>query len=251
MNSSRLLPIAAIALGSLLACGARVHADSSSARAKYAPHVTRLFRDSSYFRHHDAPDFWKLISYYVPQRDDGACAPSTLVMVLNAMRADQNLKASDKLVTQNDLFSKMDVFKIGKDAGIIGVSLDGFGRLLTEAMKKYGIDGWSFELYRPENRADVARAKLHQLLVDNEKSSGDFVVGLFFQADLTGDPEGAVGHFAPIGAFDGERVLVLDPDREWYEPYWVPERVFFDGISNSKIDNGKGGGYVRIWRKSG
>ena len=67
---------------------------------------------------------------------------------------------------------------------------------------------------------------------------------------LTGDPEGNVGHFAPVGAFDGKRVLVFDPDREWYEPYWVPEDVFYDGVTDSKADSVKSGGYIRIWRAS-
>jgi hypothetical protein len=221
---------------------------SADDHAKYAPHVTRLSRSHDYVAKHAAPDFWKLIPYYVPQKDGGSCAAASLSMVLNAMRADADLKASDRLITQADLYSKIDVFKEGGDSGIRGVSLDGFGRVLAAAMKKFSIDGWSYEVVRAD-RNDALKKKVHELLAKNEKSGEDFIVPLFLQKDLTGDPEGAVGHFAPVAAYDGKRVLVLDPDREWYEPYWVPEEVFFEGISDSKADSIKPGGYVHIFKK--
>jgi hypothetical protein len=114
-------------------------------------------------------------------------------------------------------------------------------------MKTFGIEGWSYEVVRAE-KTDAFKAKVKELLNKNEKSSSDFIVPLFWQADFTGDPEGSVGHFAPVAAYDGKRVLIFDPDREWYEPYWVPEEVFLTGISNSKADSIKAGGYIRVFK---
>jgi hypothetical protein len=217
---------------------------SAEERPKYAPWVARLAHSHEYFASHEAPDFWKLIPYY----QGGPCGPASMTMVLNAMRADQDLKASDRLISQEDLGSKIKIFIEGSDRGIKGMSLDGFGRVLASALKKFGIEGWSFEVVRADS-TDSFRKKVHELLVVNEKSASDFVVPLFLQKDFTGDPEGAIGHYAPVAAYDGKRVLLLDPDREWYEPYWVPEDVFIGGMADSKADSIKPGGYVRIFRK--
>ncbi|HUP58367.1 MAG TPA: phytochelatin synthase family protein [Bdellovibrionota bacterium] len=217
---------------------------------KYAPHVSRMATSHAFFKKNDAPDFWKLIGYYIPQTDLHACAPTALTMLLNAMRADRALGASDKLITGKDLVAKVDISKEGSDPGVRGVSLEGFGRILATGMKKFEVEGWSHEVVRTTEHSDAALKKLRDLLARNEKSGDDFIMPLYFQADITGDPEGAVGHFAPIAAFDGKRVLLLDPDREWYEPYWVPLEILYKGMTNSRMDAGKAGGYIRVWRNS-
>jgi hypothetical protein len=213
-------------------------------RAKYAPWVERLSRSHDYLKTHEAPDYWKLIPYY----QGGPCGPASMTMVLNAMRADQDLKASDRLISQDDLGSGIKLFIEGSDPGIKGMSLDGFGRVLAKELAKFNFQGWSFEVVRAE-KTEAFKNKVHELLIANEKSASDFVVPLFLQKDFTGDPEGAIGHYAPVAAYDGKRVLILDPDREWYEPYWVPENVFLDGITDPKADSIKPGGYIHIFRK--
>jgi Phytochelatin synthase len=42
---------------------------------------------------------------------------------------------------------------------------------------------------------------------------------------LTGDWDGP--HISPIGAYDRDarQVLIMDVDREWYVPYWSPDRA--------------------------
>jgi hypothetical protein len=66
---------------------------------------------------------------------------------------------------------------------------------------------------------------------------------------LTGDPEGG-GHVAVIGAYNAEnrQVLILDPDREWYEPYWSPLESVFQSIKNPKSDFSKPGWIHVIWK---
>lgn len=213
-------------------------------RPKYAPWAERLSRSHEYLKTHEAPDYWKLIPYY----QGGPCGPASMTMVLNALRADQDLKASDRLISQEDLGNKIKIFIEGSDRGIKGMSLDGFGRVLALALKKFDLQGWSFEVVRAE-KSDAFKKKVHELLAANEKSASDFVVPLFLQKDFTGDPEGAIGHFAPVAAYDGKRVLVLDPDREWYEPYWIPEEIFFEGITDPKADSIKLGGYIHIFHR--
>ena len=70
----------------------------------------------------------------------------------------------------------------------------------------------------------------------------------FVQGILTGDPEGGA-HVATIGAYDEKRKLVLlfDPDREWYGPYWSPESKVFDSILDPRSDYAAPGWiYVRF-----
>src|SRR3954465_13869852 len=98
-------------------------------RPKYGPQATPLSQSHEYLAGHPAPDYWSLAGFYVSQKDEGACGPASLTMVLNALRAGQPLKASDRLITQADLYSKMDIYKEGGDLGSYGVSLDGIGRL--------------------------------------------------------------------------------------------------------------------------
>jgi hypothetical protein len=76
------------------------------------------------------------------------------------------------------------------------------------------------------------------MLVKNEKSADDFIVLSFVQGILTGDPEGMLAHVAPVGAYDEKKhlVLVMDPDRKWYGPYWSPEDKVFDSIADSRSD---------------
>ena len=59
---------------------------------------------------------------------------------------------------------------------------------------------------------------------------------------------GDYGHIAPVGAYDAERqrVLVLDPDRVWYEPYWIPESVALAGMATRDSVTGRPRGYIHV-----
>ena len=61
----------------------------------------------------------------------------------------------------------------------------------------------------------------------------DRLVANFLQSVYTGDAP--VGHVSPVGAYDAKRarVLVFDVDRKWYEPYWVPEKAFVEGLATA------------------
>ena len=76
-----------------------------------------------------------------------------------------------------------------------------------------------------EVEADDAatRDRWRRALTVNEASAEDQILVHFAQDVLTGAAGGPYPHVSPIGAFDAGtgRVLVLDVDREWYEPYWV------------------------------
>jgi hypothetical protein len=224
--------------------------DPPPPKPKYSTSTIRLQDSPDYIRSAAALDYWILSPYYVPQLTRGTCAIAAAAMTLNALRAAQPLTASEALVHEKDILGKFNAMKVGSDRGIRGVSLDGFERILREAVKRYKITEVEFEKYRAEGSPGEIRKAALAMLEANEKTTEDVVIPLFYQSDFTGDPEGSVGHFAPIAAYDKnrQRVLILDPDREWYEPYWVTIDQFVRGISNPKADTSKPGGWVRMYR---
>ena len=44
---------------------------------------------------------------------------------------------------------------------------------------------------------------------------------------------------AAVGGYDeiSKKVLILDPDRKWYEPYWAPEDTVFEAVADSRSDS--------------
>jgi hypothetical protein len=220
------------------------------APAKYGPDFTRLHDAREHIQRRPAPDFWALIPYYVPQPDDHSCSNATAAMVVNALRAGRVLTRDDKLATPQELVEKLDR-KLWKDKVSPrgkGLTLDEMGRLLPLALKAHDVPAANAEVIRfPEPPAE-ALAKLRRLLADNERSADDLILVNFLQSGLTGDPDGAVGHFAPVAAYDGvkRRVLILDPDRRWYEPYWVPDEKLLAAMNTRDADAGRTRGLVRV-----
>lgn len=72
---------------------------------------------------------------------------------------------------------------------------------------------------------------MRTVLRQNETSASDDLLLDFDVRAYVG--VGDDGHIAPVGAYDAEsrRVLVLDPDRQWYEPYWIPDTVALAGMA--------------------
>lgn len=192
---------------------------------KYAADVVRLYSDHAYLQKHAAPDYWALSPYYVSQQNDSSCSVAVVAMIVNALRAERDLKSADELVTQPALLDTLDIDRWKKQVveGGDGVTLVELAGIAKDAMRAYGIDKGRVEIvWFPEASADALK-QLHQLLSENERTDRDLIVVNVVQGILTGDPEGMVGHFAPVAAYDAvaRRVLILDPDRRWYEPYWV------------------------------
>jgi hypothetical protein len=196
---------------------------AEDSRPKYVSTTFRLSQHHEYIQKNKAPDFWALMPYYVPQQDGAACGIASMTMLLNALRVHLPLTAADYLVTQKKLVEKI---KVDYSKGL---TLE----QLTEAIKKgaseYGIK-LSVEIIHSDG-TEKQKKKIRELLLKNEKTDRDFILANFHQTQYTGDPEG-VGHFSPIGAFNPKKneVLVLDVDRDYYEPYWVSYETFYKGI---------------------
>jgi len=198
---------------------------SAEVKPKYVASTVRLFQNSEYVRKNPAPDFWALMPYYVPQQDGSACGIASMSMLINAARVHQNLSASDALVTQKSLVEKL---KIDYSKGL---TLDKLGETTKKAILEYGFNG-TVEVIHADGTSAQSK-KIRELLIKNEKSDRNFILANYLQSEFTGDPEGAVGHISPVAGFDAKnnKVLLMDVDREYYEPYWVSLDTFIKGIN--------------------
>lgn len=220
----------------------------SGEKPKYADPAVPLSRDNAYFRGAEAPDYWALSPYYVAQFNGRACSVGSVSMVVNAARAGTALNAGEKLVTQERLIEKTGIEFWKKAVGPTGrgVTLGQLGRVIEKSLGGYGVDVESVDTVHMDSDSGEAAEGFKKLLVENEKSSRDFLVLNFRQGVYTGDTGG--GHISPVGAYDAGsgRVLVMDVDRDWYEPYWVPVDQVIRGMATRDSESGKNRGCVHV-----
>jgi hypothetical protein len=232
----------------LMACGAFATAAETS-HPKYAPTTLPLSLEHEYFRHHAAPLFWKLIPYYVPQ-EEHACSAASIVMMLNALNSSRELKSTDELVRQKPLIEKVNnpVWKKAIESGHC-LDLDALAAVLKDVLKIYDQKEATVEVTHIFDQGPGPRKALHEALVAAESGKGGFVLANFIQGILTGDPEGMeAGHMSLVGAYDvaKKRVLILDVDRQWYEPYWVAEETLLKGMNTSDKEAKRYRGFLRV-----
>lgn len=241
-------PVSLLAVVFVLAL-APIGADAAKSKPKYGKNAVPLAEDSSYFRGATKTDFWKLIPYYVPQHNEKACGVASSIMVLNALFAADRNTADGKNVDVDEIQKLAPAYKKSTGKKGKGFTLDELGDTLTKLLETAEGGPYTVTVERFDGKDKKAEMKrLQKLLAANEKNPKDFILANFLQSVLTGDPEGSVGHIAPIGAFDArkKRVLILDPDRKYYQPYWVPYEKLFDGINTTDASTSKARGLVVV-----
>jgi len=181
-------------------------------------------------------------------------------MVLNAARAPLKKDSEQKLILQQDLleqvggewkkrinpgvgqtFSQMMDMKLKR-----GVTLDLLAQFAEDAFKKNGFPKAHAQVLRLDPKNSASLPRLREVLIQNEKSASDFLIANFDQKVFTDDS--VAGHVAPIAAYDAasRRVLILDPDRDWYEPYWVSDQILLEAMATLDPETGKMRGLVKI-----
>ena len=224
-------------------------ASAAAKRPKYGQEATLLSKSHEYIRESEAPDYWALSPYYTAQQDERSCSVAAVTMLMNAARQKLPLTTDDELVTQKTLLSQVNNDAWKEDVGSTGhgVSLEELKVFVEASLKAYGFKNFTVEVVHTPDRSQATFSKMHQALVANEKSSDDFILANFLQGVYTGDAD--VGHIAPVAAYDQkrQRVLILDPDRLWYEPYWVSEKTFLAGMATHDKTSGFARGY--LWAK--
>lgn len=166
-------------------------------------------------------------------------------MIVNAARMNQNLTADDKLATTTETLQKVMLPGIDWQERVnkhIGLALDELPVALGRTLSFYGVHQYQLDVVKtPEVNSEI-KTRVHQDLVENEKSDKNFILASFKQGAYTGDAD--VTHISVVGGYDAKRkrVLIMDTDREWYEPYWVSEETFVKGMALA----GKDAGYVKV-----
>lgn len=228
--------------------GWAVEPSAAEVKPKYGPEATPLSLSHGFFRTHDAPSFWALIPYYIPQQTGSSCSVATVAMIVNAARVGTPFTSENKLATESDLLEKVNqgAWKKEKWALHRGASLEELKPLLEASLKNYGVSPLSIEMVHTSDESESTQKQLHEHLLEIGKTSHEFILANFVQGVYTGDAD--VGHYAPLGAYDAEkkRVLVLDPDREWYEPYWVSEKTLLKGMATRDPGTGQNRGYITV-----
>lgn len=246
------LSLVALALAALLAAPLVLGANAPKYGPAEAPRAIPLSRDHDYLRRAPAPDFWALIPYYVPQLNEAACSVASVAMVVNAaVRAGRPLGNEDRNVTQQALLDKVRdaQWKERVSAGNLplrhGLTLAQLGEVTAASLQAFG-DANAAVATVPADGSSEGLARFRATLAANETSAREALLLHFVQDELTDAPGGPYPHISPVGAYDAEhrRVLILDVDREWYEPYWVSDEVLWRALSRKTIWFGAGG-YVR------
>jgi hypothetical protein len=230
---------------------------------KYGPHAKPLSARThiAYFQKEAAPDFWRLIPYYLPQETQTGCSAANITMILNAARSKKaslksDWKADEKLLTFQS-FAKDYAGDSKYSRAILGkffipgkqFANSNLARVIENASKKLGLhtNGASVVFYEidPSQSAN-GKKRFLEALQENEKTDQDFIFFSYLQGKVTGDPEGGA-HVATVAAYDQKThsVLVMDSDREWYEPYWTTVDILFEAISNPASDSEKRVGWIR------
>jgi hypothetical protein len=249
MMPSMLAPLLLLALG---------QAPSASPRPKYgpagAPRAVPLVADHAWLQDpgHPAPDYWALAGYYLPQAGPSSCSAASVAMVLNAARSSLPRDAETPVIDEAALLAavKVDCWAARLSAagceGRHGTPLDVLARITRAAFARFGFPGARVRIVHVSDRSAETRRALIADLAANERSARTFILANFDQQAFTGDTP--AGHVAPIAAYDdgGSRVLVMDPDREWYEPYWVSVDTLLAGLATIDGETSAPRGYLYV-----
>jgi hypothetical protein len=193
------------------------------AEPRFGPDAVPIVRTNDYLRTHPAPDYWAISPFYIAQDTDSACTVASLAMLLNALRGVPE-RADVDLITSKALRAALadERWTTETAENGAGVRFVDLVDIVRRALRKYDLENYDIEIFRPADASAASLTKLQSLLAANEQSDRDFALLYFNQGVLTGDWDGP--HVSPLGAYDSEsgRALVMDVDRRYYVPYWSP-----------------------------
>lgn len=231
-------------------------ASAQDLKPKLGPDAITIQQSHGYLRDHDAPHYWALSPYYVPQATDSACSVAAVTMLLNALRGLPP-HSVDPLVTQQALLERVANAQWSKETAQdgSGVTWDEFVADVRASLAAYGLAA-DIDVFKPQDDSAATLAQVRRLLIENELSDRDIVLVYFDQGVLTGDWDGP--HISPIASYDADlrRVLIMDVDRQWYIPYWSSDEKLLAAMlrpapSDMGVLAGQTGGLIRVTLKTG
>lgn len=219
--------------------------DESIQLPRYSTGVESIRDSHQYMQKNKALLYWKISPYYLPQLTDSSCSLASIAMIVNAAR---DLKVRGSLVTQDQLLQRVNdvAWQNAVKQGGDGVSLTRLKELMEHSLKVYGFSHYTVSTIQLTNSAKESEFALQQVLMESESTGKVFVIANFNQKFFTGTL--SVGHFSPIGAYDpaSRNVLIMDTDREFYEPYWVPITLLVKAMATTDDSGTHHRGYLIV-----
>ena len=211
----------------------------------------------------NAEAYIPLSQQFVNQMDPAFCGISTLIVVLNALAIDPNVRWRGGWRWYGDESMLLDRCCLEEErVRREGISIEQYCGLArcqgaVPTLKRSMDDGNMFSL--DEFRQDIMNAVCMPPLtdwdsVDSETKTdnscnnggGYFLVTSFARSSLgqTGD-----GHFSPIAAYHPptDSCLVLDVARFKYSPFWVPVTELYDAMIPLDTVTGKSRGWILMY----
>lgn len=217
-------------------------------KSRYAFGVDSLLDSHEYFQSNPSPLYWRVSPYYLPQLTDSSCSLASATMIVNAALSHQAFGVNRHLASQKELLNQVNnnqwreaVKQFGD-----GVSLNQLKVYLESALIVYGVKNVTVTMKLMDHNKEENERIFSQALQESETTGKTFIIVNFNQKFVTNKE--SVGHFSPIGAYDikNQRVLVMDPDRKYYEPYWVPLKLLLKSMSTPDQKGGYYRGYIVV-----
>jgi len=193
-----------------------------------------------------AESYLPLSEQFLTQSDPAFCGLTTLVMILNALSIDPNVRwkggwrwYGHEIMLGSGCCLNME--KVAKE----GITLNQFAAV----GKCHGAD---VTVKRPgdecNNSLETFRANIIQSVQNPLPSASDdcgFVITSFDRSAL-GQTGG--GHFSPVAAYhpDSDSVLILDVARFKYSPYWVNVSDLYNSMTTTDEATGQTRGWALI-----
>jgi hypothetical protein len=191
--------------------------------------------------------FWKIIPYYRAQSTNASCSIASVTMIVNALIPSYSLGRETKLFTEQSLL-KLSGSKRWKEAVTSdgkGMSLKDLAAEITDILPKLGLTNFSAgyrELLSETDAHAFKKAVLKQM------NGEGWIIINYDQGLVMGI--GNYGHFSPIASYWSEKnkILILDTDAGWYEPYWVEFETLINAMKKFDNDLKQARGYIWIFR---
>ena len=175
-----------------------------------------------------AESYWALTEQFVNQSDPAYCGVTTLLMVLNAMNIDPNVrwKGGWRFYGDEDVLLQRCCLNADRIRRV-GITMEQFmilgtchGMEITMKRPTTTASSTSNATSQPRYTLEDFRNDIRQTLDSRLNRNNSILVTSFSRAALqqTGD-----GHYSPIAAYHeaSDQVLVLDVARFKYAPYWA------------------------------
>lgn len=222
------------------------HKPSSSITAKYGADATPLSLSHKSLTTTDDP-FWRLIPYYRAQETDASCSIASVTMIINALIPSHTLNSETKLFTEQSLLqlSGSKLWKKAVSSNGKGMSLKGLNDEITSLLPKLGLANYSVSYREIVSESDASAFK--KVLIKQMKGEGWIILN-YDQGLVMGS--GSYGHFSPVASYSSQenKILVLDTDATWYEPYWVKFVTLINAMKTFDNDLKNARGYIWIFK---